>query len=361
MHQTRRRTYKTILNEAGGEMYAILKKTEEGSSLRAMVIRRFGGPDVFEEMTQSRPTVTPNSVLIRVAATSVNPIDTKIRAGAVPHLAPPFPAIPHEDVAGVVEEVGEGVTHLQVGDEVYACTRNGALADYLLVPAASVTQKPPSLSFEEAAALPLVTLTAWEALFDRLNLQAGQRILIHGGTGGVGHVAVQLAKAAGAVVHTTVSTSEKAQIAKELGADAVINYREETVDEYVNKYTDGAGFDLVFDTVGGENLDRSFAAVKTGGSVAAIAARSTHDLTPLHNKGLTLHVIFLMLPLLSGKGLERHGQVLHKLVPLVEQGQVKPLLDGTSYTFRDVAQAHQRLASGQALGKITLTNERFHA
>ncbi|MFC7442809.1 zinc-dependent alcohol dehydrogenase family protein [Laceyella putida] len=327
--------------------------------MRAYVINRFGKPDVFEEMQLARPTAAPGTVLIRVAATSVNPIDTKIRAGLVPNLAPSFPAVLHGDVAGIIEEVGPGVTDLQVGDEVYACAGNGALADYLLAPAALVAKKPASLSFQEAAALPLVTITAWEALFDRLNLQSGQHILIHAGTGGVGHVAIQLAKSAGAVVYTTVSTAEKEKLALELGADAVINYRNETVEEYVAKHTGGHGFDLVFDTVGGTNLDRSFAAVKTGGAVAAIAARSTHDLTPLHNKGLTLHVVFMILPLLSGKGLERHGQILRELTRLVDQGKVKPLLDASSFAYRDIAQAHERLESGQAVGKITLLNDRF--
>lgn len=327
--------------------------------MRAYVIKQFGKPDVFEEIQLERPAVKPGTVLIRVAATSVNPIDTKVRAGLVSGIVPSLPAVLHGDVAGVIEEVGAGVTGLEVGDQVYACVRNGALADYLLAPAALVAKKPASLTFQETAALPLVTITAWEALFDRLHLTMGQHILIHGGTGGVGHVAIQLAKAAGAVVYTTVSTAEKEKLALQLGADAVIRYREETVDEYVAHYTGGRGFDLVFDTVGGANLDRSFAAVKVGGAVAAIAARSTHDLTPLHSKGLSLHVVFMILPLLSGSGFERHGQILNQLTQLVDRGKVKPLLDPSSFTYPEIAQAHERLESGQAVGKIVLQNEHF--
>jgi NADPH2:quinone reductase len=337
------------------------------SLMRAQVIRQFGGPEVFEAAEVKKPDVLPGHVLIRVAATSVNPIDQKIRSGFVPALAPEFPAILHGDVAGVVEEVGKGVVGFEPGDEVFACAggfknlHGGALADYLLAPAALVARKPKSLSWREAAALPLVTITAWESLFDRANIQPGQKVLIHGGAGGVGHVAVQLAKAHGAEVYTTVSTPEKAEIALRLGADAAILYKETPVADYVREYTGGKGFDVVFDTVGGPNIDRSFEAAKVNGTVVGIAARSTHDLTPMHSKGLTLHVVFMILPVLQGNGLERHGQILKEAARLVEEGKLKPLLDNTSYTVSQVADAHRRLESGRAIGKITLLNENFTA
>ncbi|WP_124728646.1 zinc-dependent alcohol dehydrogenase family protein [Staphylospora marina] len=333
--------------------------------MRAQVIRRFGGPDVFEPAELPKPEVLPGHVLIRVAATSVNPIDQKIRSGMVPALAPDLPAVLHGDVAGVIEAVGEGVKEFKEGDHVFACaggfknTRGGALADYLLAPASLVALKPKNLSWREAAALPLVTITAWEALYERARIRPGQSVLVHGGTGGVGHVAVQLAKAAGARVFTTVSTPEKAEWAKKLGADEIIPYREKQVTEYVKECTGGKGFDVVFDTVGGANIDRSFEAVKIGGTVVGIATRSTHDLTPMHSKGLTLHVVFMILPVLTGEGLERHGAILREAAKLVEEQKLKPLLDPTDFKVSQVADAHRRLESGQMIGKITLMNDSF--
>lgn len=333
--------------------------------MHAQIIRQFGSPDVFEPAEMKRPAVLPGHVLIRVAATSVNPIDTKIRSGAVPNVAPKLPAILHGDVAGVVEKTGKGVDSFQVGDEVFACaggftnTHGGALADYLLVRADLVAPKPRTLSFQEAAALPLVSITAWEAVFERGRIQEGQKVLVHAGTGGVGHIALQLAKLTGATVHTTISTNQKATLAKNLGADHTIDYRQSKVSDYVEKYTGGEGFDVVIDTVGGTNIDRSLEAVKTGGAVVTIAARSTHDLSIMHNKGLTLHAVFMILPFLTGKGLHHHGKILKQISQWANEGKIKPLLDEKTYSFAQVAEAHQRLESGQAIGKVTLLNEHF--
>ncbi len=333
--------------------------------MHAQIIRRFGSPDVFEAAEVECPSILPGHVLIRVAASSVNPVDTKIRSGAVPNLAPDLPAILHGDVAGVIEEVGEGIDSFQAGDEVFACaggirnTHGGALSDYLLADASLVAPKPRSLSFQEAAVIPLVSITAWEAVFDRGRVQKKQNVLIHAGTGGVGHIALQLAKAAGAKVHTTVSGKHKAELARQLGADHVINYRKTDVAEYLEKYTNGEGFDVVIDTVGGTNIDRSFQAAKTNGTVVTIASRSAHDLTPMHNKGLTLHAVFMTIPFLTGKGLSNHGRILKRVSQWVNEGKIKPLLDGKTYLFAEVAEAHKRLESGQATGKITLVNEHF--
>ena len=178
--------------------------------MKAQVIRSFGDTSVFQLEEIPVPTVLPGHVLIEVKATSVNPIDTKVRSGAVPAVSPSFPAILHGDVAGIVREVGEGVTEFRPGDEVYGCAggfkgTGGALAQFMLADARLLAPKPKNLSMEEAAAIPLVTITAWEALFDRANLQAGDEILIHGAAGGVGHVAIQLAKWKGAKVYTTAS------------------------------------------------------------------------------------------------------------------------------------------------------------
>lgn len=326
--------------------------------MKAQIINRYGGPEVFETQDVPTPEVKPGHVLIRVAATSVNPVDTKIRSG-MPAFKPEVPAILHGDVAGVVEAVGEGVTAFKPGDEVYACAggvkgMGGALAEFMLADADLVALKPAGLSMAEAAALPLVTITAWEALIDRARIQPGDKVLIHAGTGGVGHVAVQIAKAAGAVVHATASTPEKQALAQDLGADHVIDYRSTPVADYVAQYTGGEGFDVVFDTVGGENIDRSFEAVRPLGQVSLIAARSSHDLSPLHSKGVSAHVVLMLLPMLLGRGMARHGDILRRAADMVERGRLRPLIDERRFAFEQVGEAHALLESGKAIGKIVL-------
>ncbi|MFP3123660.1 zinc-dependent alcohol dehydrogenase family protein [Ectobacillus funiculus] len=329
--------------------------------MKAQIIRSFGTPSVFQLEEIAKPETVPGYVLIQVKATSVNPIDLKIRSGAVSGIAPAFPAILHGDVAGIVEEVGEGVTGFKRGDEVFGCAggfkgTGGALAEYMLADARLIAHKPKNITMEEAAALPLVAITAWEALFDRGQIKAGQNVLIHAATGGVGHVAIQLAKWAGTNVFTTASSQEKLEIAKRLGADVGINYREESVQDYVQTYTNGKGFEVVFDTVGGENLDRSFEAAAMNGTVLAVAARSTHDLSPLHAKGLSLHVTFMLLKIINEEHRKHHGEILKKLARIVEEGALRPLIDPNRFTFDDVGKAHQFLESQQAMGKIVLQN-----
>lgn len=331
--------------------------------MKAQIIRSFGEPSVFQLEDISKPVLKPGHVLVEVKASSVNPIDTKVRAGAVLAVAPEFPAILHGDVAGIVCAVGEGVTKFTIGDEVYGCaggfkgTSGGALAAFMLADVDLLAHKPKNLTMVEAAALPLVSITAWEALFNRARLIAGQNILIHGATGGVGHIAIQLAKWIGANVYTTASSEKKLEIARRLGADVAINYREESVQDYVQKHTAGKGFDVVFDTVGGENLDRSFEAAAVHGTVAAIAARSTHDLSPVHAKGLSLHVTFMILKILNPDLHKDYGEILQRITHVVEEGKLRPLVDSTIFTFDEVAEAHQYLESGKALGKVVLKNE----
>jgi len=327
--------------------------------MRAYVINQFGDTSVFQQAEVAKPELQPGYALIRVAATSVNPTDYYVRGGGIPDLSPDFPAILHGDVAGVVEAIGENVTNLAPGDEVYGLAgglkgHRGALAEYMLVDANLVAKKPSSLTMAEAAALPLVALTAWEGLIDRVRLQPGQKVLVYGGTGGVGHVSVQLAKWAGAKVYTTVSSPEKAAIAQQLGADVVINYREQSVEEYVAQHTDGKGFDVVVDTIGNDHLQTAFQAAALNGTVFSLLTFSKQDLTLLHLKGLTLHVVFVLIPILNGVGRVRQGEFLSKLAGLVDSGALRPLID-SKYTFAQVAEAHQRAESGQAIGKVVLT------
>lgn len=328
--------------------------------MKAWIVEQFGNPDLFKEINISSSEVLPKHVLIRVKATSVNPVDYKIRQGAVPDISPEFPAILHGDVAGVIEAVGEGVQNFRVGDEVYACAggikgMGGALAEFMVADVDLIAKKPRSLSMREAAALPLVSITAWEGLRDRAQIRAGQSVLVHGGTGGVGHIGVQLAKLAGAKVFATVSSDEKAQLAKALGADAVINYRRQLVEEYVAQHTNGKGFDVVFDTVGNDNLQNAFKAAKLNGTVISVVSLSSQDLTLLHAKGLSLHLVYMLIPMLFGVGRKRHGQILTKLAQLVDQEKLRPLLDPKEFSFTEVTEAHRYAESGNAVGKVTLT------
>jgi len=330
--------------------------------MRAMVINEFGGPERFGRVRVDEPVLPPGHVLIRVAASSVNPIDCKIRQGLAPAISPDFPAVLHGDVAGVIEAVGEGVTDLAAGDEVYACAgglkgHGGALAELMVADAQLVAAKPASLSLLDAAALPLVGITAWEALIDRAGVGPGQRVLVHGGAGGVGHVGLQLARGAGAIVCTTVSNEAKAEAARTLGADGVINYREQSVEDYVEQYTGSEGFDVVFDTVGGANLVTSFAAARPGGTVVSVQARVTADLALMHSRGLTLHVVFMLLPMLTGVGKAHHGEILRRLARLVDGGRIRPLFDPEVFPFTRVGEAHAKLEAGRAIGKIRLRSD----
>ena len=328
--------------------------------MKAQLIKKFGDPTVFELSEISKPDLKPGSVLIKVYATSVNQIDCKIRSGAVDAIAPDFPAILHGDVAGMIEAVSPEVTNFKVGDEVYGCVgglkgSGGALAEFILADAKLISKKPKSLSMLEAAALPLVSITAWEALFEKAKLTNKNNILIHGGVGGVGHIAVQLAKWCGAKVYTTVLKQEDFSLAKSLGADEVINAKEEDVEKYVTRLTGDRGFDIVFDTVGGQNLDKSFIAAGINGSVVTTAARSTHDLTPMHNKALSLSSVFMLLPILKNHGRETHGKILSEIAKIVDSGQLKPMIDSHKFTLETISEAHALLESGKAQGKVVLS------
>jgi len=318
--------------------------------MKAWVIEDFGSPDIFREVDISKPVVQPDRVLIRVVATSVNPIDCKIRSGVAKGISPDFPAVLHGDVAGVIEAV----------DEVYGCTggvkgMGGALAEFMLADVKLIARKPNSLTMAEAAALPLVSITAWEGLIDRAKIQAGQKVLVYGATGGVGHIGVQLAKWSGAKVFALVSSDEKAAIARQLGADVTINYRNRTVEEFVAEHTDGQGFDVVFDTVGNDNLQNAFKSAKLNGTVVSIVSLSHQDLSLMHIKGLTLHLVYMLIPMLSDVGREHHHEILSRLAQLVDEGKVKPLLDELTFSIPQVASAHAYAESGKAIGKVILT------
>ncbi|WP_207459669.1 zinc-dependent alcohol dehydrogenase family protein [Azospirillum sp. SYSU D00513] len=324
--------------------------------MRALLLRAHGGPENFDIAEVPRPEPRPGSLLVRMAATSLNRVDIRIREGLP--IGGELPAILGADVAGTVEAVGEGVTGFQPGDEVYGCAggvrgQGGTLAEFIVADARLLAHKPRSLSMREAAALPLVAITAWDAL-ERTAVTESDHVLVHAGTGGVGHVAIQLAKSRGARVAATVSSPENAEIARGLGADATILHREEAVADYVRRLTGGRGFEVVIDTVGGANLDKSFQAAALNGRVAATAARSTHDLGPLHQKGLSLHVVFMLIPMLHDLGRERHGRIMAALAELADRGELRPLIDERRFDLAGAADAYRHLESGKARGKVVV-------
>ena len=321
----------------------------------AYVVERASGP--FLRVELPRPIVSENDVLIRIHASGVNPLDTKIRAGAAAHAKQPLPAVLGLDMAGTVVEVGSRVTRFKPGDEVYGMVGGvgglqGTLAELIAVDTDLLAHKPKSLSMREAAALPLATITAWEGLIDRAKVHAGQSVLVHAGAGGVGNVVIQLARAFGAEVYSTVS-SEKSAIVKDLGATP-IDYRSLSVEEYVAAHGSGEGFDIVFDTVGGATLDASFVAVKryTGHVVSALGWGS-HSLASLSFRGATYSGVFTLYPLIRGEGRIHHGEILAQASALVDAGKLHPLLYKESQNIRDIGTAHDLVASG-TLGKVVV-------
>ena len=328
--------------------------------MKAMVIKSFGEAEVFEITEIPKPKLKPDYVLIRVKASTVNPIDYKIRSGLLKSLAPETGVLGF-DVAGTIEEIGDGVCKFVAGDEVFGCSgavkeHSGALAEYQLVDANLLAKRPANLSLEECVALPLVSITAWDALIRGANIKEGECVLVHGGTGGVGHLGIQLAKMKGAEVFSTVSSDEKAEIVKGYGATP-INYRNLSVTQYVEEYTDQKGFDVVFDTVGGDNLMRSFEASKLEGRVTSVNTRTTCDLSILHQKALSFHVVFMIIPILynQDKGKAQHGKILNEIVKGVESEDITPLINKEIFPFERVAEAHTLLESGKATGKIILS------
>ncbi|MDA3922045.1 MAG: zinc-dependent alcohol dehydrogenase family protein [Salinisphaera sp.] len=326
--------------------------------MQVQQIKAFGSPDVFETAQVERPEPGPRQLRVRQIASSVNPVDTKLRQ-AGPAIAPALPAILGCDVAGIVDAVGDGVQTFATGDAVYGCAagvkgRGGAYGEYVVVDAELMAAKPETLDWRQTAALPLVTITAWEAIVDRCRVKPGDHVLIHGGAGGVGHIAIQIAKAQGARVAATISSAEKADIARQCGADDTINYREESVTDYVERLTGGRGFDVVFDATGGSDIATSFAGVRVNGQVATIVSQYEADLTPMHVKSLTLHTIFMLTAMLNGVDPTHHAEILTKAAGLATAGQLKPLLDDRRFSLGDVAAAHSHLESGTAVGKVVI-------
>ncbi|MBY5590877.1 zinc-dependent alcohol dehydrogenase family protein [Rhizobium leguminosarum] len=325
------------------------------STMKAAVVEAANGPFRIADIPHPRPG--RGQVLVRVKASGVNPLDTKIRAGAAAHAKHGFPAVLGIDLAGVVAEVGEGVTRFSTGDEVYGMTggvggNQGSLAEYASVDERLLAVKPSNLTMRDAAALPLIFITAWEGLVDRVNLRAGQSLLVLGAGGGVGHIAVQIGIALGAKVYA-VDSAAKTEYLRGLGATP-IDYGAADVDSYVAKHSAGKGFDVVYDTVGGAGLDTAFKAVGRFGHVVSCLGWGTHALAPLSFKSATYSGVFTLIPLLTGEGREHHGDIMREATKLVEAGKVSPRVDPRRFTLDDAASAHELMENRKANGKLVI-------
>jgi NADPH:quinone reductase-like Zn-dependent oxidoreductase len=306
--------------------------------MKAARIHAYGASSEIRIEDAPLPTLNDDDVLIRVVATSVNPVDWKIRKGYLKSFIPyEMPLTMGWDVSGIVEQIGPSVTRFKPGDAVYSrpdIARNGTYAEYVAVRETEVAAKPATISHVEAASLPLVSITAWEALFTTANLSAGQRVLIHAGAGGVGSIAVQLARAKGAHVTATAS-APKAALVRSLGADEVIDYKSQDFSSVAK------AMDVVFDTVGGDVQDKSWGVLKPGGMLVSITDRPSEDRAKAEGKRAGF--VFI----------DPNAAILTKLAGMVDLGQVRPLI-AAEYGLDAVAKAQDHSETGRATGKIVI-------
>lgn len=304
------------------------------------------------------PIPRDNEVRIKVIASGINPVDIKIASGLASHAKQPFPSILGIDTAGIIDQVGANTRGFKVGDRVYGMTGGiggyqGSLAEYQVTDADLLAKAPDNLPLTVAASIPLTFITAWEGLVDKAQVSKGKTVLIHGGAGGVGQMAIQIAKARGATVFATGSSGQL-QIISNLGA-VPIDYTKETVDEYVETHTKGNGFDIVYDTVGGEALDNSFRAVKNYvGHVISCLGWGTHSIASLSFRSATYSGVFTMLPIQSGNGRKHHGYIMSQATEMAETGNLHVLQDPSLYTLDDVNEAYEYIQAGKSTGKLII-------
>lgn len=322
---------------------------------RVWVVEVAGGDFIPKDIPVA--PLKAGEVLVEIAASGVSILDTKIRAAKALHARQPLPSVLGLEMAGTVVEVDPSVTKFRVGDEVYGMVGGvggiqGTLARYVVVGADLLAIKPRTLTIREAAALPLNFITAWEGLIDHAKISTGKTVLVHGGAGGVGHLTVQIATAYGANTYATVSNRNMA-IVQSYGATP-IDYTTTSVDEYVAKYTQGEGFDVIYDTLGGSTLDASFQAVKSyTGHVVSCLGWGNHSLAPLSFHAASYSGVFTLLPLLTGKGRARHGGILASATALAESGKLKPLVNEIRFGTAQLAEAYVAAESGGA-GKVVV-------
>ncbi len=333
--------------------------------MKAILMSAAGDPNVLQLAEAKEPTIqSPTEILVRLKAAGINPIDTKLRSRGTFH-PDRLPSILGCDGAGIVEAIGADVTKFQVGDEIYFCNgglggHQGNYAELTTIDEKFAAHKPKSLSFEEAAAAPLVLLTAWEALYDRGRLDASktnQTVLIHAGAGGVGHVAIQLAKLRSAKVCTTVGSEAKARFTRGLGADLPILYKQTDFVEAAIAWTEGKGVSLAFDTVGGKLIEQTFPAVQIYGDLVTILEPPA-DLSwkVARTRNLRFSFELMLTPMLLGlTDLQIHqAQILTECASLFDEGKLKIHVSEV-FQLADAAKAHQLLETGSMTGKIVLT------
>jgi NADPH:quinone reductase-like Zn-dependent oxidoreductase len=306
--------------------------------MKAVRIHSYGGPDVLQYEAAPRPKPGKGEVLIRVHAAGVNPIDWKVRAGYMKDFIPySFPLILGWDVSGVIDELGPKVSRFKKNDEVYSLpdhTRNGAYAEYIVARESEVALKPSTLHHIRAAAVPLATLTAWQALFDTAQLQPEQRVLIHGAAGGVGHFAVQLAKWKGSHVIGTASAKNHEMLYK-LGADELIDYTTQRFEDVTRN------IDVVLDTIGGDTQERSWQVLKKGGILVSFVQSPSENKAKEHGvRGIRL-------------GARPNGQELAEIAKIIHAGNLAPVIDRI-LPLSEVRRAHELSESGHTRGKMVL-------
>lgn len=330
--------------------------------MKAVLMTATGSPDVLKLHNVATPRIgRDDEILVRLKAAGVNPVDTKLRSRGT-YYPDNLPTILGCDGAGVVEAVGRDVSRFQVGDAVYFCNGGigghpGNYAEYAVVNENFAAHKPRSIGFAEAAAAPLVLITAWESLFDCCELEEGNSVLIHAGAGGVGHVAIQLAKAAGARVCTTVNGDAKSEFVTALGAERAIDYTREDFVKAALEWTDGTGVDLGFDTVGGDTLNKTFEAVRYYGDIVTLLqpdANTQWKTARLRNQRLCLEL--MLTPMHQGlfEVQSHHGDILDDCAELIDSGELK-IHVSQQLPLADAAEAHRLIERGGMMGKVVLT------
>jgi NADPH2:quinone reductase len=325
--------------------------------MRAMVLHSFGGPDVLQLEERPEPVLRDTDVLVEVHAASINPVDTKVRQSAsVPR---PLPLILGYDVSGVVVRCVARATQWKPGDEIIAAPnlfRDGSNAEYVALDARSAARKPGGLDHVSAAALPLVSQTAWEALHLRARIQTGQTVLIHAGAGGVGHIAVQLARLHGCRVITTAGRKESIAFCRDtLKADEVIDYKQVDFAERVKELTGGKGVPVVLDTVGGEVFSKSLDCAAVNGQVVTILGSNTGDRSRgLLYRNISIHYEFMGIPTAHEIEPERPGQILTGIGNLVQAGLLRPHVS-IRVPLEKLADGHRQVETGRTIGKVAVT------
>jgi len=316
----------------------VARAQSSGPTMKAIVVHNYGGPEVLKYEDAQRPEPKDDQILVRVIAAGVNPVDGMIRSGMfAKYEKAAFPMIPGADIAGVVEKAGSKITKLKVGDPVYAYVslkNGGGYAEYAVATEGEAEPKPKSLTYVEAAAVPVVALTAWQALIDTAKLSAGQTVLIHGGSGGVGTFAIQIAKARGAKVIATASTPNQ-DLLKQLGADVAIDYTKQKFEDVAR------GVDVVLDSVGKGTLARSYGVVKKGGFIVTLVARIDQaELDKYAIRGASLSV-------------NPDSNELAEIGKLIDEKKIKVIVSQT-FPLSEAMKAQEQVATGHTRGKIVL-------